>query len=401
MPKYAYSAENADGVVLKGVQEAETLDEARLKLLERELRVTELAMRRGLNVELTKKRIKRDDLMNLSRQLATFLRAGIPILDAIGVLGEESEKAAVRRVMSEIGSDLRAGSTFSEAVDRFPEDFPAFYRGILRSAELTGDLDTVLDQLSLYLERDLEARRKVKSALVYPSIVAVMSAGTVVVLAVFVLPKFKDFFAGLNAELPLPTRLLLALTAFLGNWWWLVVSGGIAVVAGYLLGIRTTTGRRLRDRVLLTVPVLGGTIRFAVIERFTRLLASMMRAGVPLPEAMIVATGSLRNLVFEPALQRARLQIIDGAGLAGPVSATGLFPGVLTQMIRVGEETGTLDSQLEVAASYYERELDYKIKKLTTLIEPLVVLTIGLVVGFVAVALVSAMYGIFRTAHVS
>jgi type IV pilus assembly protein PilC len=401
VPKYAYSAENADGVVLKGVEDAQTPDEARLRLLERELQVTELAVRRGFNVELTKKRIKRDDLMNMSRQLAAFLKAGIPILDAIGVLGEESDKAAVRRVMSEIGGDLRSGSTFSEAVDRFPDDFPAFYRGILRSAELTGRLDTVLEQLSLYLERDLDARRKVKAALIYPSIVAAMSTGTVVVLAVFVLPKFRDFFATLDAKLPLPTRLLLGLTAFLGNWWWLVVGGLAAVVAGYFFGIRTTSGRRLRDAVLLRVPVLGATIRFAVIERFTRLLGSMMRAGVPLPEAMLVATESLRNLVFEPALQRARLQIIEGGGLAGPVSGTGLFPGVLTQMIRVGEETGTLDNQLEVAASYYERELDYKIKKLTTLIEPLVVLGIGLVVGFVAVALVSAMYGIFRTAHLS
>ena len=358
-------------------------------------------MKLGFNVELTKKRIKRDDLMNLSRQLWTFLQAGIPILDAIGVLGEESEKVAVRRVMAEIGSDLHAGSTFSEAVDRFPGDFPAFYRGILRSAELTGRLDTVLDQLSLYLERDLDARRKVKSAMIYPSIVAAMSAGTVVILAVFVLPKFKDFFSSLDAKLPLPTRLLLAVTAFLGNWWWLVVGGLAAVVGGYLLGIRTTPGRRLRDLLLLKVPVLGVAIKFAVIERFTRLLASMLRAGVPLPEAIMVATSSLRNLVFEPALQQARLQIIDGAGLAGPMSAIELFPGVLTQMIRVGEETGTLDRQLEVAAAYFERELDYKIKKLTTLIEPIVVLGIGLVVGFVAVALVSAMYGIFRTAHIS
>jgi type IV pilus assembly protein PilC len=401
MPKYAYSAENAEGVVLKGVQDAQTPDEARLKLLERELLVTELAVKRSFNVDITKKRIKRDDLMNMSRQLAAFLQAGIPILDAIGVLGGESDKAAVRRVMSEITSDLRAGSTFAEAVDRFPDDFPPFYRGILHSAELTGRLDTVLDQLSRYLERDLEARRKVKSALIYPAIVATMSAGTVVILAVFVLPKFKDFFLSLDAKLPLPTRLLLAMTAFLGNWWWLLVTGLIAVVAGYFVGIRTTSGRRLRDAVLLRLPVLGVTIRFAVIERFTRLLASMMRAGVPLPEAMVVATASLRNLVFEPALQQARLQIINGAGLAEPVSATGLFPGVLTQMIRVGEETGTLDTQLEIAASYYERELDYKIKKLTTMIEPLVVLGIGLVVGFVAVALVSAMYGVFRSAHIS
>jgi type IV pilus assembly protein PilC len=401
MPKFAYTAQTADGVVERGVEDAGTLDEAQLKLAARELRVTSLAAKRSLNVELTRTRVKRDDLMNLSRQLAAFLRAGIPILDAIAVLGTESDSAAVRRVMSQIGADLRAGSTFSEAVERFPRDFPPFYLGILRSAELTGRLDTVLDQLSLYLERDLEARRKVKGALVYPAVVAATSVVTVLILAVFVLPKFKDFFSSLDAQLPLPTRMLLAMTAFLGSWWWVVAAGLVALAGTYLVGVRTAGGRRLRDGLLLRVPAVGPTIRFAVVERFTRLLASLMAAGVPLPEAMTVATGSLRNLVFELPLRHARAQMIEGAGLAGPIAATGLFPGVMTQMIRVGEETGTLDTQLEVAAAYYERELDYKIKKLTTLIEPAVVLLMGLIVGFVAVALVSAMYGIFRTVNLT
>ena len=240
-----------------------------------------------------------------------------------------------------------------------------------------------------------------KGALVYPAVVAATSVVTVLILAVFVLPKFKDFFSSLDAQLPLPTRMLLAMTAFLGSWWWVVAAGLVALAGTYLVGVRTAGGRRLRDGLLLRVPAVGPTIRFAVVERFTRLLASMMAAGVPLPEAMTVATGSLRNLVFERPLRHARAQMIEGAGLAGPIAATGLFPGVMTQMIRVGEETGTLDTQLEVAAAYYERELDYKIKKLTTLIEPAVVLMMGLIVGFVAVALVSAMYGIFRTVDLS
>lgn len=352
--------------------------------------------RRGLNVELTKKKIKRTDLMNLSRQLAAFLRAGIPLLAAIAVLGEEADKPAVRRVMGEIGAALRTGSTFSDAVDRFPKDFPPFYRGILRSAELTGRLDTVLDQLSTYLERDLEARRKVKSAMTYPAVVAVMSIATVAILAVVVLPKFVDFFASLDVELPLATRLLLSVADFLGTWWWAFLLAGVAVVVGYVVGMRIRPVRLLRDRLLLRLPAVGVTIRFAVVERFTRLLGSMISAGVPLPESLAVATASLRNLVFERALVRARQEMLDGAGLAGPVAGTGLFPGVATQMIRVGEETGTLDTQLDIAAAYYERELDYKIKKLTTLVEPMVVLFMGLIVGFVAVALVSAMYGVFR-----
>lgn len=349
--------------------------------------------RRRFDVDLTTKRVKRADLMNLSRQLGAFLRAGIPVLDAIAVLGEESDRPAVRRVMSSVAADLRSGSTFSEAVDRLPKDFPDFYRGILRSAELTGRLDSVLDQLSGYLERDLEARRKVKGALTYPAVVAVLAVVTVLILTLGVLPRFEAFFAELDTPLPLSTRLMLGWSRFVQAQW-LPLATVLVGLAGLLwLGLKTEPGRRARDRVLLRTPVLGVTIRFAVVERFTRLLGSMVRAGVPLPEAMAVATGSLRNLVYERALGTARRQLIDGAGLAGPVAATGLFPGVIGQMLRVGEETGTLDTQLEVAAVFYERELDYKIKKLTTLVEPLVVIVMGGIVGFVAVALIQAMYG--------
>lgn len=400
MPKFAYLTATPEGGVRKGVHEAETLVAARAELSERQIEVTELTLKRGiLDLELSAARLKRADLMHLSRQFGAFIRAGIPILDAITSLEEESDKAAVKRVMSEIGADLRAGATLSEAVDRHPRDFPEFYRGILHSAELTGQLDDVLEQLAGYLERDLEARRKLKGALIYPAVVAVMSTCTVLILTIYVLPKFKDFFASLDATLPLPTRMLLGFSDFLGNWWWAIVAALLALVAGYLVAMRTVWGRRSRDRLLLDIPVLGATIRYAIIERFTRLLASMVSSGVALPEAMHVATGSLRNVVFTEALVKARMQMIEGAGLAAPMSATGLFPGVAAQMIRVGEQTGTLDHQLKVAASYYERELDYKIKKLTTVFEPLVVVIMGGIVGFVAIALVSAMYGIFRTAN--
>lgn len=401
MPKFAYVAEGPNGTVLKGVQSADSLNEARMALVERELRVTDLGLKKSaVKLELTEKRLKRSDLMHLSRQLAAFMRAGIPILDAIAVLGDESDKLAVRRVMTEMGADLRAGSTLSEAVDRHPDDFPAFYRGILRSAELTGRLDTVLDQLSVYLERDLEARRKMKGALIYPAIVAATSVFTVFILTAFVLPKFEVFFSSLDAQLPLPTRILLAVTGFLGKFWYVIVASAVLLVLAYLAGVRTATGHRMRDAFLLTVPILGVTIRYAIVERFTRLLASMVSAGVPLPDAMFVATDSLRNVVFEQSLHKARLQMIEGAGLAAPIAATRLFPGVAIQMIRVGENTGTLDTQLDVAATYYERELDYKIKKLTTVIEPVVVLVMGCVVGFVAIALVKAMYDIFAVAHI-
>ena len=400
MPKFAYVALAPNGVEASGVQDAPTLAAARMALVQQQLRVTKIEPKKSwTQIELTPTRIKPSDLMHLSRQLSAFLRAGIPILDAISVLGEESDKAAVRRVLGAVGQDLRSGLTLAEAIDKHPGDFPEWYRGILRSAELTGRLDDVLDQLSKYIERDVEARRKITSAMTYPSIVFVMAVGTIVVLSVFVLPKFESFFTSLDAELPLVTRMLLGTTRFLGTWWWLIVGVVALVGLGLWAATLTRAGKHFWHSTTLRIPVIGEAIRYAKVERFTRMLASMVDAGVPLPRAMEVATSSLNHSVFERVLGGVRTTMLQGGGLAQPIAASRLFPGVAAQMIRVGEDTGTLDTQLEVAAKYYERELDYKINKVTALIEPLVIIVMGGMVGFVAVALVSAMYGIFRTAN--
>ncbi|MEI6620485.1 MAG: type II secretion system F family protein [Actinomycetes bacterium] len=402
MPKFAYAATNATGETVKGTVKADSFPDARRELDIMNLDVTDIKQKREIGkMEVSETRIKRVELMNLSRQLAAFVRAGISILDAISELAEDADSRGVKRVLTDIGDQLREGSTLSEAVDRHPKDFPTFYRGILKSAELTGQLDTVLDQLSKYVERDLEARRKIKGAMTYPAVVAVMAVGTVVVLTAVVLPKFKEFFASLDAELPVPTRMMLAMSDWIQAWglWVLLIS--LLLFIGFMVGKRTRRGRKIKDRVMLRIPVIGTTLRYSIIERFTRILASMVGAGVPLPEAMKVATDSLNNLVFEDALTVARQEMLSGGGLSGPIARTNLFPGMASQMMRVGEQTGTLDSQLVVAAGYYESELDYKVKRLATIIEPVVIVFMGSIVGFVAVALVSAMYGIFRAVNVS
>jgi len=366
-------------------------------LYDRQFRDIRLAEKKSiLQAELTGPRVKRDDLMHLSRQMAAFVRAGLPILEAVHTIGEESENSSVRRVMNDIEEGLRSGERFSDCLDRHAKIFPEFYRGIIRSAELTGELDLVLTRLAIYIERDLEARRKIKQAIIYPLVVLVMSIVTVIVLAWYVLPKFKTFFSSLNAKLPLPTRMLLATTDFLSAWWWaiLAVLGGLTAVA--LATLQTERGRYARDRFLLSVPVLGTTIQFALVERFCRILSSMVSAGVALPEALRVATDSLRNRVYVRSLSSVQEQMLEGEGIARPLARTRLFPSTASQMLRVGEDTGTLDDQLATTAEYCETELDYKIKKLTALFEPVVIIVMGVIVGFVAIALVSAMYGIFR-----
>jgi type IV pilus assembly protein PilC len=349
-----------------------------------------------LHAEITPKKVKQAELMNFSRQAAAFLRAGIPVLEALGVLAGETKNALLRTILADAMTALRSGSSFADALGARPGAFPSYYVPMVRSAELTGNLDAVLDQLAVYIERDLEARRKVKSALTYPSVVAAMSVCSVIVLAVWVLPKFKTFFAGLDARLPLATRALLGVTDLFALLWPVLVGGAVAAAVALVLSIRTERGRRLRDRMMLAAPAVGPVVRFAIVERFCRVLSALVTAGVPLPDALVVASDGTGNRVFQQGLGKAREAMIRGEGLARPIAASGLFPAGANQMLRVGEVTGTLDQQLEFAASFYERELNYRLKKFTDLFEPAVIVFMGVIVGFVAIALVSAMYGIFN-----
>jgi type IV pilus assembly protein PilC len=229
----------------------------------------------------------------------------------------------------------------------------------------------------------------------YPAIVLVMSLVTVVILVGFVLPRFTGFFKEFDAKLPLPTQLLLDFSDFTQTYWW-AIGGTVAIVGTSLyLFLKTDKGQLTKDRIFLRMPLFGDVVQYAVIERFCRIISAMMKAGVPLPEAMQAAIEGANNKVYEDALVVAREAMLEGEGIASPIADSGLFPHAAVQMIRVGEDTGTLDAQLDSAAAYYARELDYKLKKVTSLAEPAIIIFMGLVVGFVAVALVSAMYGVF------
>jgi len=342
------------------------------------------------------KKIKAKELMHFSRQLAAFIRAGISILDAFDMLAKENNNATFGAVLGDMQAALRQGASLSEAFNAHPKAFPAAYRSMIQSAELTGNLDAVLDRLSTYLERDTEARDKIKAAMTYPAVIAVMAVVVVVVLTTFVLPKFKPFFASFHKQLPLPTRMLMNVGDFVGHFWWVCLAVLVGLVVGVAAFVKSDSTRPIWDQWKLRIPVLGGVLRYALVERFCRVLAAMLGAGVPVGESLRIASDSCANVYAQRLLEGARTQTMQGAGISAPLSALNLFPTAATQMIRVGESTGSLDAQLDQAATFFERELGYKIKRFTTLIEPAVIIVMGVIVGFVALALVSAMYGVFR-----
>jgi type IV pilus assembly protein PilC len=395
MPKFSFTAIDPTGASVDGVEKGASMDQVRTALVERGLHPITIKEKPSLlKMEVTKQKLKRKDLMHFSRQLAVFIRAGIPILDALETVAEEASSKVLQKVLDGMAEHLRAGGTFADAASNYPEAFPPFYLGILRSAELTGNLDTTLDQLADYLDRDLEAKTKVVSALVYPAMTLAMSVVTVLILVIYVLPKFSTFFGDLHAKLPLTTRSLLAFSSFVGTYWYLPVLALVGLAVAVVLGNKTDGGRKVRDRVLLHIPGFGKIVKGSILERFCRILSSMIGAGVPLPEALAVTTEATNNTLYKTKLTTAREAMMQGDGLARPLAATQLFPGAARQMFRVGEETGTLDKQLAVAATYFDRELDMRIKRFTSMFEPMVIIFMGVMVGFVALALVQAMYGV-------
>lgn len=351
------------------------------------------------DLEITQKKVKRREVMHFTRQLAVFARAGIPLLDAMETITSEVDDKLFRRALEDVQDQLRNGATLAEACEAHPEAFPELYISILRTAEYTGNLDEALERISQYIERDLEARRKIKEALFYPIVVLMLSIVVVIVLTGWVIPKFETFFKSFHARLPWPTRVLLDVAHFFTTWWWALVIGLVALIGGLLLMARSQGGREMWDKILLRIPVVGDLVHHAILERFCRILSAMVTSGVPLPDALVVTTAATHNAVFRRGLAQAREGMMRGEGLAQPMADSHLFPATARQMFKVGESTGTLDTQLEVAATYFDRELNYKLSRFTSLFEPAVILFAGVIVGFVAIALISAMYGIYRQVH--
>lgn len=341
------------------------------------------------------KTVKPSVTLAFSRQLSSFLEAGIPLLDALAIVGQQSSSPRMRTVVDDIRSSIQRGTSFVEAVSGHPEIFPSYYCAMLASAEYTGNLDVVLAQLAAYMERDITARREVKSALTYPTLVLIIAVIAMIVMSLFVLPKFTGLYRSLGASLPLPTRMLIGFTDFMQHDWMFVLGGIALFVALLAVVIGGMRGKGRRDVVVMKLPVIGTLFHLVSLERFLRVLASLANAGVPLPAAIGLSADSTNNSLFTKRMVAVREVLIRGGGLYEPIEETDLFPIAARQMIQVGERTGMLGTQLDKAASYYEREVTFSMKKATTLFQPLVIVCVALVVGFVAVAQIAAMYSIF------
>lgn len=397
MSKFRYEAETLDGQSVKGTVEAASVLAARNELAVRGMRVTKIAERKGLQMEITQQKVPLVEIMHFSRQMATFIRAGIPILEALDTLRVDTKSKRFQAVLEDVVEKVgNGGSTLADAIAAHGDVFPTYFLAMLRSAELTGKMDDAFDQLHRYIRRDVQLTKQVRKALIYPMILLAVAIGVVAIIVIFVIPKFAKFFESFGAELPLPTRMLIAIANFVGSTAGLVTGVVlVAAIVGTIAYVRTPPGRRTLHALLLKIPVLSTVVVYSATERFTRILSVLLDAGVPLTDAMPSAIDCTTNVIFRERLNTASEGVLAGEGFADPVSHTELFPSTVVSMIRVGERTGELADQLQNIASFYEEELDYAVDKLTQWFEPLIILVIGVVVGFVALAMVSAMYGIY------
>jgi type IV pilus assembly protein PilC len=390
--RYRFVARTSDGKRHRGVIEAGNEHGAKTALMERGL--DPIRVRAGGTLPFRSRKVDQTELMHFSRQLAVFVQAGIPILEAIDGLAASTDNPTMQRTLSDVGEALRTGQTLSEAFAEHPKVFPTVYRGAVMASERTGNLDASLQRLATYLERAVENRRKIVAALTYPAIVIVLSVVVVVALSVFVIPRFEGLFETLGGDLPLSTQILVNIMDFLTTWGVALALGAALLILAIVLGSRTRRGRSWLDATALRLPIVGDVVSTAIIERFCFALGSMVEAAVTLPDALDLAGEGTNNTVFRKRISMARDQMLQGEGIADPLAETGLFPMPAVQMIRAGERAGTLERQLITAAEFYGKELDFKLARYIAWFEPAVIVIAGLTVGFVAIALVSAIYGL-------
>ena len=403
MATYRYVAYDSAGRRLSRAVAAQSDEQVKRMLWDQGLHIVDIHTRLQMptleDMFPTVVRVRRSEVILFTRQLATFVRVGMPIVEGLRVLREQAGSSLMRRALNEMIIDLGNGAALSAAMARFPRIFPALYVDMIRSAEVSGNLDEVLRQLAQYMARDEGARRKVQSAMIYPAIVVGLALVVISVLIAFVLPAFANLFGEFRASMPLPTRVLLTVGTFCREH--LLEIFVVLGMVGSAIGIYASTqaGRDAFDSLVLRLPMLGVIVRYAVIERYLRTLGTLARAGVPITKMLDTAITAVGNAEYRNGLASVKEDMLSGEGFSTPLERTGLFPRIVIQMVRVGEETGSLDANLEEAAAHYAEEVDYRLKRMIAVIEPALVIAVGVMVGFIAVSVIAPMYALVHAIH--
>jgi type IV pilus assembly protein PilC len=406
---YAYKAKKQGGGVTSGTISADSESDAVGELRRQGLTIISMAQKRGgrggagksksapgffslsigkgAPVAAEKARVKDPEMVVFTRQLATMISSGIPLVESIEILAEQTQNMGFRAVLESVSTEIRAGKDLSNSLARFPRQFPDIYINMIRAGEASGQLAIVLDRLAEYQEASAALKSEIKSAMTYPVVSLILVLGITFFLLLFIIPKFQDMFASMNAELPAVTRFLLALSQWMKDNFLYWGSALIASVVGLVTYFKSESGKYPRDWILLHMPIFGPLFRKVAISRFARTFSTLIQSGVPILGALEIVSQTCGNELVSRAIHKASDSVRQGETLGEPLSRSGVFPPMVTKMIAIGEKTGALESLLEKIADFYDQQVKATVESLTSLIEPLMIVVMGFLVGGMVMAI--------------
>jgi type IV pilus assembly protein PilC len=386
MAVFNYTARTMGGELKTSTLEAPTRDAAITQLRRQRLAIVKISED---PVQKAKRgKVKMRDIVIFTRQFATMINAGLPLVQALDILAKQTENKTLVTIVRQVLFDVESGNTVADALGKHPRAFSSLYVNMVAAGEAGGVLDTILNRLATFLEKTEALIRKVKGAMIYPSVILLVAIAAVVIMLLFVIPTFENMFASVNLTLPFPTRIVIGLSRLLQNYWW-AMAGSIAVtVVGLKRYYATPNGKLAIDKFMLKVPVIGDVLRKSAVSRFTRTLGTLISSGVSILEGLEITARTAGNRVVQDSIMESRASIAGGETISQPLAKSGVFPPMVTSMIAVGESTGNLDEMLQKIADFYDDEVDVAVSGLLALLEPAMIVFLGVAVG----GMIMAMY---------
>lgn len=401
METFSYTAVGTDGKEKKGSIVAETREDAARSLKDQGLLPMSIgkqsALDKDINFSFGKKGVKVRDLSVFCRQFSSIIKAGVNVINALSMMSEQTENKKLKAAIKNVQSNVEKGETLSSAMRSEGDIFPSLLISMVAAGEASGSLETAIERMAIQFEKDAKISGMVKKAMIYPIILIVVMIGVVIAMMMFVIPNFMDMFEGLDAEMPFMTVMVINMSNFILDKWWLLILIVVGIVLAYKSYYKTDAGRHMIDRIKIKIPVFGVLAVKTACARFSRIMSTLLSAGMPMISAIEIAAGTMDNVLFRDALQKVRSGVALGMGFSQQIGVTRLFPAMLVHMVGIGEETGNIEDMLTNVANYYDEEVELATQSVTALMEPMIIIVMAVVVGALVLAIYQPMITLYST----